>query len=274
MPNELRVKIEPFGPDQATIERIMRDLLRHASVRSLLDGTEHRLLSLRLLEPPRKVARARPWNYYRASYYDYTNNRTIAVDGRLDDRERVTVTESATQPPTTPEEFQAAVDLLHQDPEIGPALREHLLQPYAPMPPLVETELPDGRIERTVAVGLLPRDANGRARHEIVDVNLVQRRVNRHERGAPATSRADAGVCGAPVSAGQATTGQGVVGQVQVTVLQGSTVLWRFLAVRPSASSGYWGSGVELRYVDYRGRRVLYQAHVPILNVLYEEGML
>jgi hypothetical protein len=29
------------------------------------------------------------------------------------------------------------------------------------------------------------------------------------------------------------------------------------------------GSGLELRYVDYRGQRVLYQAHLPILNVLY-----
>jgi hypothetical protein len=27
---------------------------------------------------------------------------------------------------------------------------------------------------------------------------------------------------------------------------------------------------VELRYVDYRGKRVLYRAHAPILNVLYE----
>jgi len=30
------------------------------------------------------------------------------------------------------------------------------------------------------------------------------------------------------------------------------------------------GSGVDRRYVDYRGRRVLYQAHVTILNVLYD----
>jgi hypothetical protein len=27
---------------------------------------------------------------------------------------------------------------------------------------------------------------------------------------------------------------------------------------------------VELRYVDYKGKRVLYRAHVPILNVKYD----
>ncbi len=46
--------------------------------------------------------------------------------------------------------------------------------------------------------------------------------------------------------------------------------LWRFLAVRPAASSGTNGSGIELRFVGYRGKRVLYRAHVPILNVKYD----
>jgi len=64
------------------------------------------------------------------------------------------------------------------------------------------------------------------------------------------------------------TTGQGVAGQAWVSVYEGTTLLWRFLVVRPSVSSGASGSGVELRYIDYRGKRVLHQAHVPILNVL------
>ena len=45
--------------------------------------------------------------------------------------------------------------------------------------------------------------------------------------------------------------------------------MWRFLVIRPAASSGTNGSGIELRYVDYKGKRVLYRAHVPILNVKY-----
>jgi hypothetical protein len=59
---------------------------------------------------------------------------------------------------------------------------------------------------------------------------------------------------------------------VWVTVSQGGTVLWKFLAVRPAASSGTNGSGVELRYVDYQGKRLLYRAHVPILNVQYQNN--
>ncbi len=60
----------------------------------------------------------------------------------------------------------------------------------------------------------------------------------------------------------QATANKGDAGQVWITVTQGGTVLWKFLAVRPAASSGTRGSGVELRFVDYRGKRVLYRAHV------------
>jgi hypothetical protein len=57
---------------------------------------------------------------------------------------------------------------------------------------------------------------------------------------------------------------------VLVKVSRGNTVLWEFVAIRPAASSGFWGSGVELRNVAYRGRSVLAQAHVPILNVQYK----
>ncbi|MDQ2825439.1 MAG: hypothetical protein M3Y04_00480, partial [Actinomycetota bacterium] len=40
-----------------------------------------------------------------------------------------------------------------------------------------------------------------------------------------------------------------------------------FLVVRPAASSGTNGSGVELRAVDYQGARVLHRGHLPIVNV-------
>jgi hypothetical protein len=49
-----------------------------------------------------------------------------------------------------------------------------------------------------------------------------------------------------------------------------SNPIWRLQAVRPAASSGVSGSGLELRFVDYKGKRVLYRAHVPILNVKYD----
>jgi hypothetical protein len=125
-------------------------------------------------------------------------------------------------------------------------------------------------VERTLAVGLLPRE--GMQGHEIVAVNMVRRTVLRYEpseRGrAPVTAAAHNPICGEPY-AGQPTA-TNVAGSVWVTVKQGGTTVWKFLVVRPAASSGTNGSGVELRYVDYRGKRVLYRAHVPILNVNYD----
>src|SRR5215210_1751931 len=38
------------------------------------------------------------------------------------------------------------------------------------MPPLIDSRLPDGRVERTVAVGLLPQ--SNELRHEIIGVNV------------------------------------------------------------------------------------------------------
>ena len=69
----------------------------------------------------------------------------------------------------------------------------------------------------------------------------------------------------------QPTINRGTAGQAWITITQGGQVLWRVLAVRPAASSGTNGSGIELRYVDYRGKRVLYRARVSlILNVKYD----
>ncbi|MEJ7666345.1 MAG: hypothetical protein WKG07_45955 [Hymenobacter sp.] len=47
--------------------------------------------------------------------------------------------------------------------------------------------------------------------------------------------------------------------------------LWDLVVVRPSASSGTNGSGVELRTVDYQGACALQRAHLPILNLEFGE---
>jgi hypothetical protein len=266
---DLHLEIEPVGLDQSAVDALIGDRSGHPSVRDWLDGTHHRLLAFDLIDPELKYKQPQAAEIFRATYYDYTNNRSVFVDGSLAERERIAVTESSQQPLPSPEEFAVAVDVVMRDPELGPAIRDGSLQPYESMPPLVEVELPEGRVDRTLTVGLLPTTRRGGC-HEIVGVNLVTQVVERYDDAAPITARATKGACGAPVSAGQQTTGKGVPGQVWITVVRGNTVLWRFLAVRPSASSGNWGSGVELRHVSYRGRSVLYQAHVPILNVLYD----
>ena len=269
--SDFQIEVVPRGPDQATIDALASEVLEHPALRELLAETRHRLLSLELLEPetrvkPRRIPDA-PTDF-QATLYDYTNNRTIRATGSLADRQQLTVAEFGDQPLPNQAEFDEAVQFLMDDPDLGPALREQLLQPYAPMPPLAAIEQPEGRVERTVMIGLLPRD--DRVRHEIVGVNLIQPAIVRFEGGAPGNAQANFSICGQP-NAGQNTTGNVYVpGQVWITVTQGGTVLWRFLAVRPAASSGTNGSGIELRYVDYRGKRVLYRAHVPVLNVRYD----
>jgi hypothetical protein len=59
-------------------------------------------------------------------------------------------------------------------------------------------------------------------------------------------------------------------------VIDGSVELWNFQLVRPRDSEPVTygkGSGIELRNVFYRSKLVLYRAHVPILNVLYDDNV-
>jgi hypothetical protein len=272
MADELTLKVEAYGLDDRIHERTTQGLVKSGALRAHLGDASHRLLRFELLEPQRKSEKPRPPERYRATYFDYTANRAVHAEGKLGDTRGAVTSVSAEQPRPTPDEFAAAVAIVRRHKELGAAVRSGKLQPYAPMPPLVVDPLPDGTVERTVAVGLLPRGRGKPKGHEIVGVNMIKRRVERYEGSAPATALADEGECGVPVAADQDTTPQGVPGQVWVSVYQGAMLLWRFLVVRPSSSSGTSGSGVELRYVDYRGKRVLYQAHVPILNVLYDRN--
>ena len=218
---DLNVKIVPWGPDPTTIERVSRALLKHPAVQEHLKRTRHRMLSFELLDSEPEVKPSRPPappNRYRATIYDYTNNRTIVADGRLDKPKLLEVSEFGSQPLPSDEEFEAAVKILVKEPEFAPAIREKRLQPYPPMPPLVAADLPDGRIERTIGVGLLPSEKG--LRHEIVGVNMIRQTVMRFERGAPEGSAAHNPVCGLPY-AGQPTATKGTAGQVWVTVTQG-----------------------------------------------------
>ncbi len=264
MAGELRVTVEPWGPDPDRIESAARAALQHADVRSELDGAEARLVALQLLDPPAEPTPARA---VRATVYDYASERTLLLDVPLDGDGTPTVASSARQPLPSAEEFDDAVALVGDDPDLGPALRDGRLLAYRSMPPLAGEEAPDGTIARTVTVGLKP--AEGDAGHEIVGVRLGRREVVRYEEKAPPRSRAAPRVCGLP-DAGQTTT-RSAVGAARVTVTRDGETLWSLIVVRPAASSGSDGSAVELRGVTYRGRRVLRRAHVPILNVRYDD---
>jgi hypothetical protein len=267
--NDLRINVEVIGRGPDAVDEVRRAALEHRSVRERLRGKRSRLLSVQLLEPSGRGKGDEPAepDRYRATIYDYDDNRVVVATGRLDDRDSVEVEQAGYQPLPTREEFDEAVEILLEDEDLGPAIREQRLVPYRPMPPLVDSELPDGRVERTVAVGLMPQGDG--AQHEIVGANMVRRSVARYPNRAPETAMAAAAVCGLR-NENQPTASRGTPGRFRVTIDRGGTRLWRFLVVRPADSSGTNGSGVELRSVNYRGKSVLFRAHAPILNVRYD----
>ena len=262
---ELRVDVVPWGPAPEAVEAAARAALEHPAVREQLADAEHRLLSVASVTPDAGDGLAEPSQVH-ATVYDYANERSLVVEAPIDGSPHVGVTSTIHQPLPSGEEFAASVKALHDDPELGHRLREGELRPYRPMPPLILDERPEGGTERTIAVGLGPSEGTGA--HEIVGVKAASGAVARFEAGAPAEALAGE-PCGLP-NAGQPTVERGTPGQAKVTVSRAGEVLWTFVAVRPAASSGTLGSGIELRSVAYRGKRVLRRAHVPILNVRYD----
>jgi hypothetical protein len=277
----MSVAIEPFGPDQATVDLAVSALLAHPSLRQALGANEHRLLDFRVEQHEDPCADQRPGeakaaagcvpDRFAALVYDYTANQVLEVRGPLYALDAaspgtVAVRMLGHQPLPSGDEFAAAVDIVMHDRELRERLRSGELAVYRPMPPVVDRRLPDGRVERTVTVGL--RATNDEAPfHEIIGVSMYDRSVLRGE--LDGVVRPSSRVCEPPPGRDTYGTAAGVTGQCWVTVTSGGRTLWRFLATRPSASSGTNGSGIELRYVDYLGKRVLFHAHAPILNVEY-----
>jgi hypothetical protein len=260
------VHVTPWGPDEAAIEAAKADMLGSALVQSYLRNTEFRILSFELIPRERQSGPPRPPEKYRAAIFDYTHNRTVAAEGSLDGG--VTVASlSPEQPWPTLEEFDAAVEILRNDPHFGGPLLTGQVQAYRPMPPLAEAEGPLAESpERTVMVGLLSK-ARDTVENEIVGVNMVRRAVMRYPGGAPPKAIATPTQCGVPSGSGPGEAGDP---SYHVTVNQGSIVIWDFIVYRGRYSSGGSGhSGVDLQNVSYRGKQVLAEAHVPILDVLY-----
>lgn len=266
----VRVIVTPYGPTQDAIDAARATTVNRPEVQRLLKGTNHRLLHFEMVEPTAKGSPSSP-NRFIATFYDYTNNRTIRAEGSLDSSGAVKISISDEQFAPSEEEFQAAVDILGRDQIFGSALRAGELKTYPPMPPVLYPDRAGRRVERTIYIGVRPSGSSGFS-NEIVGVNMTRETVIRYKKGAPPTSRATAPDCGV-TNAGQSTTSNGTAGQYQFTVLDtGGTELWSFLAIRPSASSGASSerSGIELRDVRYRGKSVLKRIHTPILNVKYD----
>lgn len=261
-------ELTPIGPDADDEARIERRLL-DGPLRDWVAGARTRWLSFRPLHPPK--GRGSEPTEFEAVLYDYTHDRALEVRGPLDDLDRAEVTAVATQPLPTLAEFREAVAILTDDPEYGPHLIAGRLVAYRPMPPLLPAELGDGRSQRVVTVGVRAPDPDatrellGDAVHAVVGVNLSSGEVQSDSVG---PAHVD---CAAPIEDDDCPdTGDAGTVELVVTAPDG-TELWRLAVVRPAASSGTNNSGVELLDVRHRGRSVLGQAHVPILNVDYQE---
>src|SRR5918995_523480 len=189
--NEVQVNIEWAGPGPEVVDEVSQALSEHPSVQEQLRETRQRLLSIELLNPEGvdRVDGVEP-DRYRATTYDYTNNRVILTTGSLDDvRGSMEVSESGHQPLPTREEFEEAVEILHEDRDLGPKIRKQKVEPQPAMPPLLtEPTRPDGRVERTLAVLLLSQ--SDEALNEVVGVNMIGRTVLRFPEGAPSAALA------------------------------------------------------------------------------------
>ena len=270
---QLRINVVPVGPTEEAMAAVRNEIPARAAVQKYLRGTNSRLLSFGLLETDAKAgarSATAPIRYL-AMFYDYTNNRTVRIEGNYDAAGAEKFSVSNEQPPPSDEEFEDALAVIEQDQVLGAALRAGELKPYRPMPPVLYPERAGERVERTVYVGLGQGDGKGFS-NEVVGVNMTRRKMTRYKDGAPPTSLATPDACGIS-SASQTSTSNGTAGQYQFTVMDANNaVLWEFLALRPSASSGNSSerSGIELRDVKYRGKSVLKRIHAPVLNVKYD----
>jgi hypothetical protein len=258
----VKVSITPVGPRQTQIEVALRATHAHPRARRYLEGNRIRQLAFEVLERQPFSSR----DQYRVTYYDYTNNRPILVVGTFGDSRLMKATIGAIQPLPSPEEFDAAVEILKNDPKFGPGLMAGKTFPYRPMPPLASESV---AAERALHVGLFGGDSD--SANQIVAVNMIRNTASVYRSGAPPLALAGPATCGVP-GAGQPTTSRGSPGQANITVVRGGQTVWEMLVVRPSASSGTRGSGIELRDVKYRGKPVFKRAHVPTLNVLYDNN--
>ena len=255
----LVLKVAAWGPSQAQIDAGIARVENSSAVRSFLSGTKNRQLEFEYIDIEDKSAPSQTPKRFRVVFYDYTNDRTIVAEGDFAGNEAVTAREEYRNPTPNDEEFNEALAILANDPQLGPDLKAKNLKSFQPMPPATVL---DGTTERLVNVGLRG------AQNEIVGVSIKRGVVVRYEKNAPPQSKSTEGSCG-PASAGQQTTSQNTAGQYSLTVLSGPTTLWEMLIIRPSASSGTRKSGIEVRDVKYKGKSVLKRGHVPVLNVQY-----
>lgn len=262
--SKIHVEIRPVGYSEKSEQEFERQILETPAAQARLHGARYRVIRRELSD------------MLVLHVYDYTHNQMLSLSGKPGRTEPVKIQSEPTYDPApSPEELKEAISLLAQDNYFGPGVTAKALQPYQSMPGVLHANPDPGTwpLEgRVIAVGVIPLARRSLYHHEIVGVDLSHSSIIRYPAGAPPTALALDEMCG-PWASGDWTTGQGVPGAAQVLVKDGDKELWSMTVTRPSASSGAWGSAVELTDVYYRGKRVLGRAGVPIFNVKYSRNV-
>ncbi|MES2803819.1 MAG: hypothetical protein V4654_15100 [Bdellovibrionota bacterium] len=262
-----RMTARQIGPTDADLNQVTQKLLAHPDVAKILDQKDYRLITASLNE--RAFSSGLD---YDVRIFNYTDSKMLHLRGPTDFLTAPKIELAIDDVAATPEEFEEAVNLLTQNSEFSDGLLDGDIYAYEPMPSTLATpEMLRGLGgPRIVGVGL--RSKTDATIHEIVGVNLSTMAVVRFPEKAPPTSLATLAVCGLP-NARQAVTGKGRSGSAEISISDTQGPLWNFVVVRPSASSGGKGSGLEIKNVYYKGKLILTRAHTPILNVQYPGGL-
>jgi hypothetical protein len=152
---ELRVEIEPAGPEEAAFAPVSNLVQEHPRLQQRVAGADVRLLSVQPIDPDgdkSSEAETQTGEGFRATLYDYTNDRAIEATGRAGAPDDLQVEEYGRQPLPNREEFRQAVRLLSEDPSWSEGLRDQAVTPTPHVPPVIAMEQPDGRTRRTIGV--------------------------------------------------------------------------------------------------------------------------
>lgn len=209
---------------------------------------------------------------FHVTAFDRTSGLAARVRGRVGAPDEAEVEPTRFAPLPSANELRAAMDIAAADPQIADLLARDDVTIYQPMPPLADREHDDGTVQRMIALAAHIPDAEVPHRRLAVDVagRLAYLDPDWLDPWLPGDCESRLPV---RVDVPADTTGPD---RVRVRVISDGVELWSLVVVRPrgSAPTAHGkGSGVELRDVRYRGKLVLFQAHVPVLNVLYDDGV-
>lgn len=265
--NPLRISARQIGPTEEDRRIVTEKLLKHPVVLKALDHKDYRVIAASLEDRPFSSGVD-----YIVHIFNYTDATMLRITGPSDFSVLPKIQMTIEDVAASPEEYEEAVQMLSENSDFSQGLISGDIVAYEPMPSTLSSPDTFRGIggPRIVGVGL--RSQTDPTVHEIVGVNLSSMQVVRFENKAPPTSLATLAVCGLP-NAGQAVTGKGRAGTAQIDINDDSGSLWNFVVIRPSASSGSKGSGLEIRNVYYKGKLILARAHTPILNVQYAGGV-